>query len=167
MRMEKRRVVAYLFPCGYSCKPSVLLSNRTRRCHNISYNHLGLQPKQKQFSLKHRCEPRVLVTMEEKTKFTTTDTKGSFHRIFRNGLFHNKALVGDSVFMEEQDSSKKPVWYSEDSDIYVDLTESPNFQVKPAGAVSLAWLHFRKELDGLVRACKVFEKCIVGADWCK
>jgi len=134
MRMEKRRVVAYLFPCGYSCKPSVLLSNRTRRCHNISYNHLGLQPKQKQFSLKHRCEPRVLVTMEEKTKFTTTDTKG------------------DSVFMEEQDSSKKPVWYSEDSDIYVDLTESPNFQVKPAGAVSLAWLHFRKELGGLVRS---------------
>ncbi|GJQ15072.1 hypothetical protein GpartN1_g6863.t1 [Galdieria partita] len=128
------RTVAYICPYWNICQS--FLFYRTTSYYNklCCKSRFPMKPKfygrnNSQHSRWYRNQP----TMEDKTKMTTTSIQEDSH-------------------VNGEQNTPQPVEYSEDSDIYVDLSDSPNFQVKPAGAISLAWLHFRKELDGLIRS---------------
>lgn len=92
----------------------------------------------------------VRLVMQDKTK-VATNTQGVDMSTQDWRMMNNIVVeLGDNNFHREQNISQASR-YSDDSDIYVDLADSPHFQRKPAGAISLAWLHFQQELDGLVR----------------
>ncbi|EME28423.1 plastid terminal oxidase [Galdieria sulphuraria] len=140
-------MVAYL--CFYWNTSQSVIFYKTRQCKTLCCNKGSFSTKPKFYirnKLKRPLGYRVQPTMEDRTNFATT------------------SIQGDSNSTGESNISQA-VGYSEESDMYVDLRDSPNFQVKPAGVISLAWLHFRKELDGLIRSMGQFLGWIEKDEW--